>query len=79
MPNQIYPIEEAAKKLGRKLCGAVSYVVGTSITRKNGNLILRVDLDTDVVSELQKILPQIPENQDGFEVNVRLGGTSRFA
>ncbi len=69
-------IEQAAKLLGRNLCGRVPHVVGVSLRRSDPNvaeLDLYVDIDSDEAAR------DIPATFLGHTVHVRLVGTPRFA
>src|SRR5215475_7342964 len=68
-------IEEAAKRLGRHLCGRVPHVVGVSLRRRDPN---KIALDLYVDIDAPEAAIHIPASFHGYEVHVRLGGTPRF-
>ena len=69
-------IEQAARLLGRSLCGRVPHIVGVSLRRSDPNvpkLDLYVDIDSDQAAK------SVPPTFLGYDVYVRLVGTPRFA
>ncbi len=84
MSKKTTTIEYASKLLGRKLCGRVPHVVGTSLLVANdssdlSSLNLFVDVDTEDVAMLKYILPHIPSVWRGHKVYIRISGTPAFA
>jgi hypothetical protein len=73
--------------LGRKLCGKVPHVTGTSILRKAAGqtLELYIDVDSDVFTDIQVVIEAILQETEGrgefygYELHVRLVGTPKFA
>lgn len=69
-------IEQAAKLLGRSLCGSLPHVVGVSLLRRDSNttaLDLYVDIDSEEVARL------VPREFLGYTVRVRRVGIPVFA
>ena len=69
-------IHDAAKLLGRQLCGHVPHVVGVSILRRDPNvpeLNLFVDVDSD------ETIRRVPHVFEGHKVHIRRVGTPIFA
>lgn len=69
-------IDQAAKSLGRELCGKAPHVVGTSLRRRDPDS-LQLDLFVDIDSPEAK--QNIPTTFHGYNVYTRLVGTPQFA
>ena len=74
-------IEEAAKLLGRKRCGKVPHVVGTSVRRppKIPGLFLCIDVDSDAPEVEVNIDAEIGSSTfEGYGFFLHLTGTPKF-
>ena len=80
-------ILEAGRMLGRKLCGKVTHVTGTSVRRNNAGspeLELYVDVDCGTLADLQTAITDILQETQGrgefcgYELHVHIGGQPKF-
>ena len=71
-------IQEAAKRLGRKLTGRVEHVVGVSL-RCPDPAVRRLELYVDVDGDLLSVRADIPTTFLGYPVHIRRIGTPVFA
>jgi hypothetical protein len=89
--NRMIDIMEAARMLGRELCGKVAHVTGTSVRRKSLGLpslaayVLYIDLDCDALPDIQQVIAEILQETGGrshfhgHELHLHIGGTPQFA
>ena len=76
MADENIEIGDAAKLLGRELCGRVDHVRGTSV-RLSKTEPKEFELWVDFGSE--DAIPNVPSQYLEYKVHVRIGGQPRFA
>lgn len=77
-------IGDVGRELGRKLCGKVAHVVGTSLRWRDVNgvrkLVCYIDIDSDELKVVADILAEIGGSSwQGHDLFFRIGGTPKFA
>lgn len=81
-------IHEAARMLGRTLCGKVPHVIGTSLRRKTQEateIKLCVDINSDAIPDIETVIAGILQETGkrshfhGYELHLHVGGNPQFA